>query len=40
LKPLYSYAWFVGFFSSALLYWALSARARTAAVAEALARAD
>jgi NCS1 family nucleobase:cation symporter-1 len=25
LKPLYSYAWFVGFFSSGLLYWALSA---------------
>ncbi|HLN81542.1 MAG TPA: cytosine permease, partial [Thermoanaerobaculia bacterium] len=26
LKPLYSYAWFVGFFSSALLYWALPSR--------------
>jgi NCS1 family nucleobase:cation symporter-1 len=25
LKPLYSYAWFVGFFASGLLYWALSA---------------
>jgi NCS1 family nucleobase:cation symporter-1 len=25
LKPLYSYAWFVGFFSAGLLYWILSA---------------
>ncbi|MEO8191602.1 MAG: NCS1 family nucleobase:cation symporter-1 [Acidobacteriota bacterium] len=25
LKPLYSYGWFVGFFASGLLYWALSA---------------
>ena len=25
LKPLYSYAWFVGFFASGLLYWALTA---------------
>lgn len=25
LKPLYSYAWFVGFFVSGLLYWVLSA---------------
>ena len=25
LKPLYSYAWFVGFFAAGLLYWALSA---------------
>ena len=25
LKPLYSYAWFVGFFASGLLYWILSA---------------
>jgi NCS1 family nucleobase:cation symporter-1 len=25
LKPLYSYAWFVGFFASGLLYWALAA---------------
>jgi cytosine/uracil/thiamine/allantoin permease len=24
LKPLYSYAWFVGFFASGALYWALS----------------
>jgi nucleobase:cation symporter-1, NCS1 family len=40
LKPLYSYAWFVGFFSSALLYWALSARPRTATVAEAMAPVD
>ncbi len=26
LKPLYSYAWFVGFFAAGLLYWGLSAR--------------
>ncbi|HSE63755.1 MAG TPA: NCS1 family nucleobase:cation symporter-1 [Thermoanaerobaculia bacterium] len=26
LKPLYDYAWFVGFFASGLLYWALSSR--------------
>ena len=26
LKPLYSYAWFVGFFAAGLLYWALSSR--------------
>jgi NCS1 family nucleobase:cation symporter-1 len=25
LKPLYSYAWFVGFFAAGLLYWILSA---------------
>jgi nucleobase:cation symporter-1, NCS1 family len=25
LKPLYSYAWFVGFFAAGFLYWALSA---------------
>jgi NCS1 family nucleobase:cation symporter-1 len=25
LKPLYSYAWFVGFFVAGLLYWGLSA---------------
>ena len=25
LAPLYSYAWFVGFFAAGLLYWALSA---------------
>jgi NCS1 family nucleobase:cation symporter-1 len=24
LKPLYSYAWFVGFFAAGLLYWILS----------------
>ena len=27
LKPLYSYAWFVGFFAAGLLYWLLSAPA-------------
>jgi nucleobase:cation symporter-1, NCS1 family len=27
LKPLYSYAWFVGFFAAGLLYWGLSAGA-------------
>jgi len=27
LKPLYSYAWFVGFFAAGLLYWLLSAGA-------------
>ena len=26
LKPLYSYAWFVGFFAAGLLYWVLSSR--------------
>ncbi len=26
LKPLYSYAWFVGFFAAGLLYWVFSAR--------------
>jgi NCS1 family nucleobase:cation symporter-1 len=26
LKPLYSYAWFVGFFVAGLVYWAWSAR--------------
>jgi NCS1 family nucleobase:cation symporter-1 len=26
LKPLYSYAWFVGFLAAGMLYWALSAR--------------
>ena len=30
LKPLYNYAWFVGFFASGLLYWALSLRTRMA----------
>jgi nucleobase:cation symporter-1, NCS1 family len=29
LKPLYSYAWFVGFFAAALVYWGLSGRAGT-----------
>jgi NCS1 family nucleobase:cation symporter-1 len=38
LKPLYSYAWFVGFFAAGLLYWALSPRARSGPVAEALPR--
>jgi nucleobase:cation symporter-1, NCS1 family len=40
LAPLYSYAWFVGFFVSGLIYWALSARTRSASVREAVARAD
>ena len=26
LKPLYSYAWFVGFFAAGLIYWGLTAR--------------
>jgi nucleobase:cation symporter-1, NCS1 family len=39
LAPLYSYAWFVGFFASGLIYWALSARRRPAA-AGAMATAD
>ena len=26
LKPLYAYGWFVGFFASGMLYWALSGR--------------
>jgi NCS1 family nucleobase:cation symporter-1 len=26
LKPLYSYAWFVGFFAAGAIYWSLSAR--------------
>ena len=34
LKPLYSYAWFVGFFASGLLYWALSARPRPGVVTQ------
>jgi NCS1 family nucleobase:cation symporter-1 len=33
LKPLYSYAWFVGFFVAGLLYWGLSARATPAKAA-------
>jgi NCS1 family nucleobase:cation symporter-1 len=28
LKPLYDYAWFVGFFASGILYWVLSGRSR------------
>jgi len=32
LKPLYSYAWFVGFFAAGLLHWALSARDRSVRV--------
>ena len=28
LKPLYSYAWFVGFFASGLLYWVLARASR------------
>ncbi len=38
LKPLYSYAWFVGFLAAGLLYWALSAvTPRAGAEAAALA---
>ena len=33
LRPLYSYAWFVGFFVAGLLYWGLSARAGRARLA-------
>jgi NCS1 family nucleobase:cation symporter-1 len=39
LKPLYSYAWFVGFFAAGLLYWALSVGAGPARVAAPVARA-
>jgi len=39
LKPLYSYAWFVGFFAAGLLYWALSVGTRPAGVVEPVARA-
>ncbi len=35
LKPLYSYAWFVGFFAAGLLYWGLSAGTRPVAFSEA-----
>jgi len=39
MKPLYSYAWFVGFLASGLLYWGLMARARPlGAVEEGLPR--
>jgi NCS1 family nucleobase:cation symporter-1 len=31
LKPLYSYAWFVGFFTAGLIYWGLSMRRAEAA---------
>jgi len=37
LKPLYSYAWFVGFFAAGLLYWGLSAGTRPVALSEAAA---
>ncbi|MEO8347326.1 MAG: NCS1 family nucleobase:cation symporter-1 [Acidobacteriota bacterium] len=37
LKPLYSYAWFVGFFAAGLLYWGLSAGTRPIALSEAAA---
>ena len=30
LRPLYSYAWFVGFFAAGLLYWGLAAHTRRA----------
>jgi NCS1 family nucleobase:cation symporter-1 len=39
LAPLYSYAWFVGFFAAGLLYWALSLGARPARVTAPVARA-
>jgi NCS1 family nucleobase:cation symporter-1 len=39
LKPLYSYAWFVGFFAAGLLHWALSLGDRPAGVAARVARA-
>ena len=39
LKPLYSYAWFVGFFAAGLLHWALSLGDRPAGVAAQVARA-
>jgi len=35
LKPLLPYGWFVGFFASGLLYWALSASRQPESVAEA-----
>jgi NCS1 family nucleobase:cation symporter-1 len=34
LRPLYDYAWFVGFFVAGALYVVLSSRTRVAAVAE------
>jgi nucleobase:cation symporter-1, NCS1 family len=42
LKPLYSYAWFVGFFAAGLLYWVLSSRslAQDLAAPAALGSAD
>jgi NCS1 family nucleobase:cation symporter-1 len=33
LKPLYSYAWFVGFFAAGLLYWALTGTPKPAQAA-------
>jgi NCS1 family nucleobase:cation symporter-1 len=35
LQPLLPYGWFVGFFASGLLYWALSASRQPESVAEA-----
>ncbi len=37
LKPLYSYAWFVGFFVSGALYWGLSPSRETIEAAPAIA---
>jgi cytosine/uracil/thiamine/allantoin permease len=34
LKPLLPYGWFVGFFASGLLYWALSASRQPERMAE------
>ena len=39
IAPLYSYAWFVGFFAAGLLYWALSLGERPARVGAPVARA-
>jgi NCS1 family nucleobase:cation symporter-1 len=39
LKPLYSYAWFVGFFAAGLLYWVLSFGERPARVGTPVASA-
>jgi cytosine/uracil/thiamine/allantoin permease len=38
LKPLYSYAWFVGFLASGALYWALSLGREPVEIAAAAAQ--